>query len=292
MTGFGRASVRSGDLRFEFEARSVNHRHLDARVRMPRILSQLEGAIRERIAARIGRGKVDLHVALPEGAELSARVEVDAEAAAQYARAAETLAAFDEVSGTLSVDALISLPGVTRLVEPELSGDELLPDLTAGADAALEALDEMRRNEGAAIERDLETRLARVESMTQSLAGRSDVVRDAARERLRKRTEQLALETGLLDEGRLHQEIAIAIDRLDITEELVRLESHVAQFRAIVASGGPDQPIGRRLDFLLQEFGREANTIGSKGNDAPIAHEVVELKTEIERMREQVQNVE
>jgi uncharacterized protein (TIGR00255 family) len=102
----------------------------------------------------------------------------------------------------------------------------------------------------------------------------------------------LKLDTGLLDEARLHQEIVMAADRLDITEEIVRLKSHIDQFREVVASSGPDNPVGRRLDFLLQEFGREANTIGSKGSDAPIAHEVVELKTELERIREQVQNVE
>jgi uncharacterized protein (TIGR00255 family) len=117
-------------------------------------------------------------------------------------------------------------------------------------------------------------------------------VREAARERLRKRTEQLELETGIIDEARLHHEIVLAADRLDVSEEIVRLRSHVDQFREIVSGAASGAPVGRRLDFLMQEFGREANTIGSKGNDSPIAHQVVELKTEIERMREQVQNVE
>ena len=118
------------------------------------------------------------------------------------------------------------------------------------------------------------------------------MVRAASRERLRKRTEQLRSETGLLDEARLYQEIVLAADRLDVSEEIVRLRSHLSQFREIVRTAGADQPVGRQLDFLLQEFGREANTIGSKGGDAPIAHEVVELKTELERIREQVQNIE
>ena len=114
----------------------------------------------------------------------------------------------------------------------------------------------------------------------------------AVRERLRKRAQQLGQEVGLIDPARLHQEIVIAADRLDVNEELVRLRSHVDQFRGILSGAGPRSPVGRRLDFLLQEFGREANTIGSKGSDAPIAHQIVELKTEIERMREQVQNIE
>ena len=112
------------------------------------------------------------------------------------------------------------------------------------------------------------------------------------RERLRRRAEQLRQETGVFDEARMHQEIVIAADRLDITEEVVRLRSHVGQFRDIVEGGDSGKPVGRRLDFLLQEFGREANTIGSKGADAPVAHQIVDLKTEIERLREQVQNVE
>ncbi|MBW2541619.1 MAG: DUF1732 domain-containing protein, partial [Deltaproteobacteria bacterium] len=128
--------------------------------------------------------------------------------------------------------------------------------------------------------------------LTSASERRSEQVGDVVRDRLKKRTEQLQLETGLLDEARLHQEIVIAADRLDVTEEIVRLRSHIEQFREIVQSAGADTPVGRKLEFLLQEFGREANTIGSKGSDAPIAHDVVELKAELERIREQVLNVE
>jgi uncharacterized protein (TIGR00255 family) len=117
-------------------------------------------------------------------------------------------------------------------------------------------------------------------------------VLDAARERLRRRTAQLESETGIVDQARLHQEIVLAADRLDVTEEIVRLRSHLDQFRKLVESGAPGNPIGRRLEFLLQELGREANTIGSKASDAPVAHLIVELKNELERLREQVQNVE
>jgi uncharacterized protein (TIGR00255 family) len=159
-------------------------------------------------------------------------------------------------------------------------------------DTALEVLDAMRITEGAALERDLLERLDVVEGLARSLEARAGEVQAAVRERLRRRAEQLRQESGLFDEARLHQEIVLAADRLDVTEEIVRLRSHVEQFRRIAAEGGAGKPVGRRLDFLLQEFGREANTIGSKGSDAPIAHEIVELKAEIERLREQVQNVE
>jgi uncharacterized protein (TIGR00255 family) len=150
----------------------------------------------------------------------------------------------------------------------------------------------MRVSEGKALERELAARLENVLARLESLGERSGEVQSRVREKLRKRAVQLRNETGLLDEARLHQEIVIAADRLDFTEELVRLRSHVDQFRSIVADSGAGKPAGRRLDFLTQEMAREANTIGSKGSDAPISHDVVELKTEIERIREQVRNIE
>jgi uncharacterized protein (TIGR00255 family) len=150
----------------------------------------------------------------------------------------------------------------------------------------------MRRSEGAALAQEIEGRLAGIGGLCEQLAARAGEVQEAVRERLRKRAEALAQETGVQDDGRLQYEIVQAADRLDITEEIVRLRSHVEQFQAAMAQAGPGEPVGRRLDFLLQEFAREANTIGSKGSDAPIAHLVVELKTELERVREQVQNVE
>ena len=292
MTGFGRASLRLASLGFDIEVRSVNHRHFDARVRVPRILSTCEVDLRTRIQQRIGRGKIDLTIVTSDGSSVSARVDIDRGVAAEYGRLARELRGIDGVEGFLTVDALIGLPGVTRLVESELPVDELRDALLGGVDRALDALVEMRTSEGKAIERDLMLRLDRVEALANSIDQRSGLVCDAVRDRLRKRTEQLRLETGLLDEARLHQEIVMAADRLDVTEEIVRLRSHIEQFREIVQAAGVGVPVGRQLEFLLQEFVREVNTIGSKGSDAPIAHDVVELKTELERIREQVQNIE
>ncbi len=292
MTGFGRASLRLASLGFDIEVRSVNHRHLDARVRVPRILSICEADLRSRIQQRIGRGKIDLTIATSDDSSVSARVDIDRGVAAEYGRVARELGSIDGVESSLTVDTLIGLPGVARLVEPEFPADELLDALLGGVDRALDALVAMRASEGNAIERDLMLRLDRVEALADSIEQRSELVCVAVRDRLRKRTEQLRLETGLLDEARLHQEIVIAADRLDVTEEIVRLRSHIEQFREIVQAAGDGAPVGRRLEFLLQEFGREANTIGSKGSDAPIAHDVVELKAELERIREQVQNIE
>jgi len=292
MTGYGQAAFQVDGAHFEVEVRSVNHRHLDVKVRLPRGLAGFESELRARVAERLARGKVDLTVRTLSGALAADDIEIDLETAARYLAAARTLRAEHGVGGELDVASLLALPGVARVVEREL-GEERVRDALAGAaGAALDALVAMREAEGAALERELRGRLARLEELVGAIEGRADEVQRAVRDRLRKRAEQLREETGLLDEARLHQEVVWAADRLDVTEECVRLRSHVAQFHRLLDDAGPGRPAGRQLDFLLQEMGREANTIGSKSADAPIAHQVVELKSELERIREQVQNVE
>jgi uncharacterized protein (TIGR00255 family) len=291
MTGFGRGSRQIDGFGLEVEARSVNHRHLDLRIRLPRVLSDRETAIQQRFQSRLSRGKVDVTVNLVMGASAT-RVEIDEEIAAQYVEAARSLRDRHRIAEALDSAALLALPGVTRIVETEVDPEILVGPTEDAIDEALAALVAMRASEGEALAVELESRLARVLELADSFEGRAGEVLAVAKQRLHKRAEQIKREVGLLDEARLHQEIVIAADRLDITEELVRIRSHVAQFRETLASAGRDEPVGRRLDFLLQELGREANTVGSKANDAPLAQDVVELKTELERLREQVQNVE
>jgi len=291
MTGFGRSSFQVEEIAFDVEVRSVNHRYLDVRVRLPRLLANLEGEVRARLQARFDRGKIELSVTAPGGAAPPARVDVDLETVRGYLAAAAGLQS-DGIGGDLDIGTVLALPGVARFVEPEVPAGALQEVLCGAVSAAVEALDAMRVAEGAALEREVLGRIAAVEACVERIGGRAGEVQQAARERLRKRAEQLGRETGLVDDARLHQELVIAADRLDITEELVRLSSHVEQFRRIVQEGDSGKPVGRRLDFLLQEFGREANTVGAKASDAPNAHEIVDLKAEIERLREQVQNVE
>lgn len=292
MTGFGRASFQVGELAFDVELRSVNHRYLDARVKLPRLLAGFEADVRARIQARLGRGKVDLSVTSPAPAGPAPRVEIDLDVARHYLRAARDLRESEGIPGEIGVAQILALPGVARFVDTELPTESLREGLERAVDAVLDAADAMRSHEGAALERDLRERLAKVEELAVAIGSRADSMQRAVRERLRRRADQLRQETGLLDEARLHQEIVFAADRLDITEELVRLRSHAEQFRRVLDEAGPGKPVGRRLDFLLQEFSREANTVGSKASDAPVAHSIVELKTEIERLREQVQNLE
>src|SRR5262249_52811017 len=171
--------------------------------------------------------------------------------------AARELHQRERVAGELGGADLLALPGVARLAEAEPPLESLREGLERAVDAALEAALAMRAREGAALERDLRERLARVEELAASVETRSSAVQEGVRERLRRRSEQLRQETGILDEARLHQEIVLAADRLDVTEELVRLRSHADEFRRILAEAGPGKPVGRQLDFLLQEFARE-----------------------------------
>lgn len=294
MTGFGRARREVDGLGLEVEIRSVNHRHLDLRVRLPRALTDQETAIKKAISGDLSRGKVDVTVSLTAKAE-STVLEIDEGIAAQYVAASVSLRERHSLAGDadrLDVAALLALPGVTRVIETEADPAILVGPLLEATVEATEALISMRVAEGELLFRELDRRLARVGELAESFEARAGEVLAMAKQRLHKRTEQIRREVGLLDEARLHQEIVIAADRLDITEELVRLKSHLAQFRETLAAAGPGRPVGRRLDFLLQELGREANTVGSKANDAPLAQDVVELKTELERIREQVQNVE
>jgi uncharacterized protein (TIGR00255 family) len=295
MTGFGRSRFEVAGRNFDIEIRSVNHRHIDMRVRLPRFLAEGESLVKSMIQKGVGRGKVDVVIApSSQSAELSAAsvVQVDEALADRYLAAARSLARRGDLKTELDVSTLMTLPGVTKLAEVSVESEELEEVLRKGVREALDALVEMRALEGEGLSREIMGRLDVIEKLVEGLSDRAGQVLEAAKERFRKRTEQIRQETGLLDEARLHQEIVIAADRLDITEELVRLRSHIEQFRGVLGGGREEGPVGRRLDFLLQEFGREANTVGSKGSDASIAHQGVELKSEIERIREQVQNIE
>jgi uncharacterized protein (TIGR00255 family) len=291
MTGFGRAAFEVDGSAFDVEVRSVNQRHLDVRVRLPRSLAEHESGVKARIQTHLQRGKVDCSVSAVGGGASPGSLELDCDVADGYVAAARELAQRFGLGVDLSPGRLLALPGVTRFVEKGPSPEALAEALAGAVDEAVAALDAMRAAEGAALARELEGRLVRMEALVEYFESRAGEVLEAARARLRKRSEQIREETGLLDEARLYQEIVIAADRLDITEELVRLRSHIEQFRGIVRQGG-DEAVGRRLEFLLQEIGRETNTVGSKASDAPLAHQVVELKNELERVREQVQNVE
>jgi len=292
MTGFGRGVFEVDGVPFEVEIRTVNHRHLDIRTRLPRGLVDRESEVKSRVQERLARGKVDLNVAIAAGVAAPPSLEIDQVVSERLVEAARELSDGYGLEGGLRVAELLSLPGVVRFVEREIDTENLSAAVFRAVDEALAGVDAMRLREGENLDRELRSRLNAVAAIVESVDGRAGVVVTAVREKLRRRMEKLEIETGLLDEARLHQEIVIAADRLDITEELVRMRSHIEQFVEVLDGSGPGISVGRRLDFLLQEMGRETNTVGSKGSDSEIAHQVVDLKTELERIREQVQNVE
>jgi uncharacterized protein (TIGR00255 family) len=287
MTGFGVGEVPLESGRLGVEIRGVNHRFLDVRVRVPRELADLGGFIEQMARERLTRGRYEVAMRV-EGMALGAPVIDRDRARAAYRALCELR---DELApGT---DVPLSLLGVipelfVSSVDREI--DRVRDAARAAFDAAVSSLDAMRAREGAALREDLVKRLETIRRRARDVERRSPDVLDAHRRRLKDRAERLrtAVEVDI-DAARLEQEIAMFAERCDICEELTRLESHCAQFAALLAS---EEPVGRRLDFLLQEMAREANTVGAKSPDAQIAHAVVEVKAEIERMREQVQNVE
>lgn len=294
MTGFGvgeaplaAAGKATPSGKLTVEIRAVNHRYLDVRVRAPNQLPDLASAVEAIARERLSRGRFDVTVRL-EGAALGA-VTLDQE------RARSVFAALVALRDELApgVDVPLSLLGaVPDLFVPtiEQASDEVRAALSQAFDAALESLDAMRLREGLALGDDIVRRLVTVRKLAQAVNERAPLVIEIYKKKLKERAERLRLATDVdVDPGRLEQEIALFADRVDIAEELTRLESHTSHFETLLVSS---DAVGRRLDFLLQEMAREANTIGSKSQDAGIAHAVVELKAEIERMREQVQNVE
>lgn len=289
MTGFGTATAEVPGGRLAVEVRSVNHRFSEVQIRMPRDLAPLEDRARAVVQARIRRGRVELVITRDEGTRRPRMVRADVEIAAAYAHALRELSGVIGTSGDVTLDQVASLPEVLK-VEDERTDLELLwPALEAAVRAASGHLVAMRGAEGVRLAADLVSRVSALEEMTASIAGRSrDVVR-AYGERLHARLVELLGETPI-DEARMATELAVFAERSDITEELTRLRSHLVQFRQTVAE--EDAAVGRKLDFILQEMSRETNTIGSKANDLEITRTIIAMKSELESLREQVQNVE
>ncbi len=285
MTGFGRADGPQG---ISAEVRTVNSRHLEVRVRLPRELASLEREARATAARFFERGQVEIAVRLPQAGELAPCLELDLDAARRYASAAQELASQLRIPSDLSAARLLSLPAVARVREPELEVEAIAKTLLETISSACEAAGEMRAREGESLLRELRLRLAAIETLVGQVEARAAAVLAGLRERLEKRLAALApaLET---DPARLEQEVVLYVDRQDVTEETVRLRSHLDQFAETLDAAGA---VGRKLEFVLQEMARETNTLGSKSADSVVSRVVVELKTEQEKLREQVLNVE
>jgi len=298
MTGFGRATVPDpeGGGTWAVEARSVNHRFLDVKLRLPPLLVDAEATIRAAVAQRLRRGRVELVVLSPHGDDAPAGlgVTVNFALAARLVDAHRALAERLGVPVSLSTAQLAAHPGVLVPAEDTAAADALRARLHTGIEAALDALVRARNDEGQALAMELGRRLGAVEALKARIAARAPEQAVAYRARLEARMRELLSALDLAaDTGRVLHEVAVFAEKTDVTEELARLEIHLAQATLFVRGEGADEEgIGRRFDFVCQEMNREANTIGSKVQDVQISSWVIEVKAELERLREQVQNVE
>jgi uncharacterized protein (TIGR00255 family) len=287
MTGFGAGRGASGGEELDVEIRAVNHKFCEVKVRAPRELGALELEAARIVKERLARGGIDVALRRP-GASSGLAPRIDVSLAESYSRAFRELQARLGLPGTLTLADVIGADGVVRLEERSVDLDAAREALRRALGTALDALLEMRVKEGEALARDLVGRLGIVERSVARIEGLVPQSVEHHRARLAERVQELARGVAV-DLARLEQEVALLADRTDVTEELTRLRSHVSQVRSLLEL---PEPAGRKLDFLVQEMHREVNTIGSKSQSAEIASLVVGMKAEIERMREQVQNVE
>ncbi|MBL0388819.1 YicC family protein [Tumebacillus sp. ITR2] len=288
MTGYGRAEVLQDGYRILVEIKAVNHRYAEVVVRLPREYLQFEDGMKKAVSERISRGRLDVFLTVERTGPLGRAVTVDLELAMQLKRAADELAAHLGLSETLQLEQILKQPGVLSVAEAVENPEELGNLLLACTAQAADNLVEMREREGQRLYHDFVARLEKLRGFTSRIEERSPVVVAEYRERLEKRLRDLLDGQGV-EEGRLLTEVAVFADRASIAEELVRLTSHFEQFLHIAEA---PEPVGRKLDFLVQEMNREVNTIGSKANDLGIAQLVVEAKSLLEQIREQVQNIE
>ena len=288
MTGFGAAELGTEHGRLSAEVRSVNHRYCEISLRLPRSISGLEGPVRQLLTDRLARGKINLSVSWEGYEDAGGRLTVNHEVARQYIDAMAELKAKYDLGGQPDVRSVVALGDVFQWERAAVDEEKLWAQVKQVIEAAIDNMAQMKQREGDALLREFETRLSKIEELLARAEVRAPLRPREAQERMMARLKPLLGDVPV-DPARLAQEIAFLAERLDCTEECVRLRAHLSQFRRLFVDA---ELAGRKLNFLLQEMNREVNTLGSKGNDALIAEVVIELKDEIEKLREQVANVE
>ncbi|WP_276207717.1 YicC/YloC family endoribonuclease [Paludifilum halophilum] len=288
MTGYGQGESSMDGVRFAVEIRSVNHRYLEVMVRLPSGWTSLEESVKKTVRSHFRRGRVDVFITVEGGGNTRRRAVVDREVAGSIVQAAQQLKKEYQLEGSISIGDLLRLPEVLKVEDPKWDPEEIRDPLLRALEQACCSLKKMRLREGETLAADLTRRAESLSGYVEAIRERAPLVAETHREKLRQRLEEF-LEQTEVNEDRLLAEAALFAERADIQEELTRIDSHIGQLREALHQ---DEPVGRRLDFLLQEMNREVNTIGSKANDATITNRVVDCKSELEKMREQVQNIE
>lgn len=290
MTGYGRSNLVNDAYDITLELKTVNNRHKDIGLRLPKNLIFLDNKIREKINKRLNRGKIDVFLNFKTLGESNTNIILNEELAKQYSKVLESLMSVNTmIKDDIDLQTLVSFPDVITIEEKALDENLVESLMLEVLDGALDELIKSREKEGNNLKQDINTHLLIVEKLTKNIKEYAPTAFEISKQKLKERI-QKNLEDIALDENRLLTEIAILADKLAIDEEIARIESHLKDFNETIEID--DQPIGRRLDFLIQELNREVNTIGSKTDNIDISKIVIELKSEIEKLREQVQNVE
>ena len=288
MTGYGRYEVEANERKILVEVSSVNHRYLDLNIRTPRILMQYEEVIRRIVKEKLTRGKVEIAISMQSVAQEDVEVVVNESLGAAYLEGLRMLGRKFDLEDDLKLSALMNINDLVSIQKKTVNNEAIEAQIESALQGALEAFIKMRQKEGEALKQDILQKCKVLSEMVIAIESRSPKVVIQYKERLKARLAQL-LDGVSVDENRITTEIALFADKCAIDEEITRLKSHIKQLEEILEEG---QVVGRKLDFLMQEMNREANTIGSKANDYEITKIVVALKTEIEKIREQVQNIE
>lgn len=288
MTGYGHGTRTTPEYTVTIDLKSVNHRYLEIYFKIPKLYSFLEDKLRYEISNRVSRGKLEVLISIERIILEEARVELNKPIVTSYLKAIQEMRNEFQLDGTIDLQSIVTLPEVFKSAQPEADQDLLAGITLMAMEDALTALIEMRRNEGNSLIQGIKTKLTLLEEMRLNLLKLAPVVVITYQEKLAKRIQELVGEIEI-DPARLATEVAIFADKSDITEELVRIESHLHQF---LKTTNLTEPVGRRLDFIIQELNREINTVGSKANDLRIAQTVIEFKAELEKVREQIQNIE
>lgn len=287
MTGYGKSCLSINSREYQVEIKTVNHKFIDTSIRMPRVISYLEDDVRKLITSKLKRGKVDVLITFENFNKEANEVKINKELAKVYIESFKKLAEEENLSTNIEVTEITKLPDVL-MVKNKIDEEQIKSELLQVVEEAVNNLIEMRKNEGNKISTDILGKITQIEEKNEEIFGLSTGLINEYVVKLETRIKEL-LQTEELDKSRLMQEIVIYADKCSVEEEVTRLRSHISQLRELI---GSNEPTGKKMDFLIQEMNRETNTIGSKANNLEITNKVVDIKTILEDIREQVQNIE
>lgn len=289
MTGYGKQSLNVEKREYQIEIKSVNHRYLDINIKLPKSISYLEDAIKKEISEKIKRGKIDVFVTFENNSQEGKNITINKELAKLYIEQLKELAQEEKISSNIEVMDIAKFPDILTVKNNE-EDETIQNELVQVTKDAINKIIEMKNTEGSKIEQDLLQRIDKIENKIMEISAKSTGLIEEYVVKLEKRIQEI-LKTEEIDKSRLAQEVVIYADKCSIEEEITRLKSHIYQFRNLI-SGNNNETIGKKLDFLIQEMNRETNTIGSKANNLEITNGVIDIKTELEDIREQIQNIE